>query len=93
MPSVVFFLIAAWAAGKGWPTLELKLLAHPVYGVYIREWRARGAVPRRAKWLATAMMTFSLTVLHFAGTTLWLKAAIAALLLSVGTWLWLRPEP
>jgi uncharacterized protein len=59
LPTVPFLIVAAWAAGKGWPALERWMLNHAVYGPHIRRWRERGAVPRRAKVIATAMMLAS----------------------------------
>src|SRR5690606_4026642 len=50
LPTVPFLLVAAWAASRGWPSLEARLLAHPKHGPYIVRWRERGAVPRKAKW-------------------------------------------
>ena len=43
LPTVPFLLVAAAAAGRGWPQLEAWLLAHPRYGPPIRRWRERGA--------------------------------------------------
>ena len=92
LPTVPFLLLAAWAAGKGWPALETWLLHHAHFGPHIRSWRDRGAVPRRAKWLASLMMTASaimlaLSPLHWAA-----KIGVPALMLAVAIWLWRRPE-
>ena len=92
LPSVVFFLVAAWAAGKGWPALEAKLLSHPVCGPYIRRWRERGAVPRTAKWSASAMMLTSIIILQFSAVPLWMKWLLPLLLCGIAVWLWRRPE-
>lgn len=32
LPTVPFLLLGAWAAGRGWPALEARLLAHPNTG-------------------------------------------------------------
>ena len=93
VPTVPFLIVAAWAAGKGWPALERWLLAHPTYGPHIRNWRERGAVPRKAKLLAITMMSVSGVGLQFTEAALWLKIAAPALMLAVAIWLWLRPEP
>lgn len=92
LPTVPFLLVAAWAAGKGWPRLEAWLLDHPRYGATIRRWRDRGAVPRRAKWAASAMMLLSAMVLVWSPVPVWTKWAVPALMAAVAWWLWRRPE-
>ena len=92
LPTVPFLLVAAWAGGRGWPALETWLLNHPRHGAPIRRWRERGAVPRRAKWAASAMMLVSAFVIAVSPAPLWLKWAVPAVMLVVATWLWLRPE-
>lgn len=92
LPTVPFLLVAAWAAGKGWPALEARLLAHPRYGESIRNWRAHGAVPRRAKWAASLMMLLSAGVLALSGLPLAAKVGIPLFMAAVAAWLWRRPE-
>ena len=36
--------------------LQNWLLHHPRYGVALREWQEHGALSRRARWIATAML-------------------------------------
>lgn len=93
VPTVPFVLLAAWAAGRGWPRLESWLLAHPRYGPPIRQWREHGAVSRRAKWVACTMMAGSATMLWLAPVPAWLRGTVYAVMLGVGTWLCTRPEP
>lgn len=93
MPTVPFLLVAAWAASKGWPELEARMLAHPIYGRHIQDWRANGAVPRKVKWLASFMMSCSATMLWFVPIPAPLRWGIYAFFIAVGTWLWFRPEP
>lgn len=92
LPTVPFLLVAAWAGGRGWPQLERWILDHPSHGPAIRRWRDHGAVPRRAKWIASLMMLGSATMLAIAPVPLWLKIAVPGVMASVATWLWLRPE-
>jgi uncharacterized protein len=92
LPAVPFLLVAAWAGGRGWPALERWLLDHPKHGRAIRQWRDHGAVPRRAKWAASAMMVASAVVLAFSPLPLWAKLAVPALMAAVAVWLWRRPE-
>ncbi len=92
MPTVPFLLLSAWAAGRGWPQLEARMLAHPRWGPPIRHWRERGAVPRRAKWFATAGMTGSAALLWLLPLPLWVRIAVPSIMLCVGIWLWMRPE-
>ncbi|HEY8878813.1 MAG TPA: YbaN family protein [Roseateles sp.] len=92
LPTVPFLLLAAWAAGKGWPALEAWLLNHKQFGPHIRGWRERGAVPRRAKWLASLMMTVSAVALALSPLHLAIKVAVPTSMLAVAIWLWRRPE-
>ncbi|MBI3346588.1 MAG: YbaN family protein [Burkholderiales bacterium] len=92
LPTVPFVLLAAWAAVKGWPALESWLLNHAHFGPAIRRWRDHGAVPRRAKWLASVMMTGSAVMLALTSLPLVAKIAVPAVMAAVAFWLWRRPE-
>lgn len=92
LPTVPFLLLAAWAAGKGWPALEARLLAHPRYGESLRRWREKGAISRRAKWAATLMMSLSAVVMAFTPMPIHAKVALPVLMAAVAVWMWRRPE-
>lgn len=92
LPTVPFLLLAAWAGSKGWPALEAWLLAHPRHGPAIRRWRDHRAVPRRAKWLASATMSASVVLVLLSGAHWALKLGMVAFLAAVAGWLWRRPE-
>ena len=92
LPTVPFLIVAAWAGSRGWPQLETWLVEHPRHGPAIRRWRERGAVPRRAKWFATTMMTLSAVVLALSPVAPWVKLVVPAMMACVAVWLWRRPE-
>lgn len=92
LPTVPFLLVAAWAGGHGWPALERWLLDHPRHGPAIRRWRERRAVPRRAKWAASATMAVSVVVLALAPVPTAVRWGVPLCLLGVAAWLWSRPE-
>jgi len=92
LPTVPFLLVSAWSAGKGWPRLELWLLAHPNFGPPLKRWREHGAVPRKAKYLASVMMSLSVVILLFSTAPFWLKLVLPVFLCGVAIWLWFRPE-
>lgn len=92
LPTVPFLLLAAWAGGKGWPQLETWLLNHPRHGAAIRSWREHRAVPRRAKWLSSAMMMSSSVLLAYSAAPVFAKWGIPLFLAAVAAWLWTRPE-
>ncbi|MFU7533012.1 YbaN family protein [Acinetobacter baumannii] len=93
MPTTVFLILAAWAASKGWPQMDAWLLNHPKYGITLRDWRANGTVPRKAKWIATIMMTASGILMLFTSAPFGVKIFTDTTMLVVSIWLWLRPEP
>ncbi|MDO0888655.1 YbaN family protein [Acinetobacter pittii] len=93
MPTTVFLILAAWAASKGWPQMDDWLLNHPKYGPTLRDWRANGTVPRKAKWIASIMMAISGLIMLFTSAPLWVKVFTDTTLFIVAVWLWLRSEP
>jgi len=92
MPTVPFVLLAAWAAARSSPRLSHWLETHPQMGPPIRDWRQGGVVRRRAKWLATVMMSGGAVSLAYFARPWWVAAVAIALMASVAVWLWQRPE-
>ncbi len=92
LPTVPFLLLAAWAAGKGWPALEAWLLNLPRHGAALRRWREKGAVSRKAKWAATLMMSASGVLLVLSAAPWHAKVGVPLVMALVALWLWRRPE-
>ena len=91
LPTVPFVLLAAWCFSKGSARWEAWLLAHPRWGPMVRDWRARHAVPRRAKWLAWSMMSVSCAI-AFWKAPLWAASLALIICLSVALWMWRLPD-
>jgi uncharacterized protein len=91
LPTVPFVLLSAFAAARGSQRLHAWLLADPRFGPMIRDWQARGAVSRRAKWLASSMMAASGALLLLVAPRVSAAVAIACMA-GVAIWLWWRPE-
>ena len=66
LPTTVFFIIAAWAFSKSSPRLEAWVLGLPRIGPMVHDHRNGLGMPRRAKFLASAMIVL------FAGGSAWL---------------------
>lgn len=93
LPTTPFVLLAAFCAARGSDTLHRKLIEHRIFGPMIRDWQATGAVSRKAKYLAIGSMAVCAVVL-FLVTPMWWTAALGtAVMATVATWLWFRPEP
>ncbi len=92
LPTVPFLLLAAWPGGRGWPKLEAWLLAHTHFGPPIQRWRTNGAVPRRAKWVASLTMLLSTGLIVLSAAPTAVKLGVPGVMLVVVAWLWCRPE-
>ncbi len=92
LPTVPFMILAAWAASKGWPELERWLVNHKRYGPHISRWRERGAIPRRAKVYATAMMLLSVSILILSDMPTWGVLVITTVMGLILVWMWRRPD-
>lgn len=93
LPTTPFILVAAYAAARGSKKLHARLLAHRSFGPMIRDWQASGAVSRRAKLWAIGMMAASSAIMFVTAPKWWMAATGTAVMVLVGIWLWLRPEP
>jgi uncharacterized membrane protein YbaN (DUF454 family) len=92
MPGAVFLIAAAWCFARSSPRLEAWLLNHPQFGKTLRDWRSDGAIPRPAKMMACAGMTFGFVVFWFsADPSLWLAAGVAVLFLACAAYVVTRP--
>jgi uncharacterized membrane protein YbaN (DUF454 family) len=92
LPTVPFLILAAWAASKGWPAFERRLLDHHFYGPHIRSWRERRVVPRMAKVWATLTMFGSAVLLQLLALPGWLRIGAPIAMAIVALCLWSRPE-
>lgn len=92
LPTTPFVLLAAWAAARSSPRLLHWLEHHTVFAPMIRDWRQGGVVSRRAKWMATLMMSASGAYLLWSRHPRWAAWAAIACMAVVALWLWRRPE-
>jgi uncharacterized membrane protein YbaN (DUF454 family) len=92
LPTTPFVLLAAFAADRGSPRLHGWLMRHAVFGPVIRDWRASGAVSRRAKVVAVAAMAVSVAVMLLTAPPV-LAVPASVVVAGVAVWLWRRPEP
>ncbi len=94
LPTTPFLLIALWCFSKSSPKLEAWLLNHPRFGPSLRNWREKGAIPRRAKIAAVSLMTVSYGIFWFTTEPTPLRAGIvAAVMLGAAAFVVTRPDP
>jgi uncharacterized membrane protein YbaN (DUF454 family) len=75
-------LLALWAFSKSSRRFHQWLYAHPVFGPPLQQWCTHRVIPFKAKVLAVMTMTLSFVYLaFFTEINLWLKIAIALLML------------
>ena len=93
MPTTCFMLLAVWAASRGSPSFARWIREHTRFGPTVVAWEGERAIPRHAKWLAGAMLAFSILVLLFTLSVVWLKVLLVSGLTLLGLWIATRPEP
>ena len=91
LPSTVFVILAAWCFGRSSPRLEAWLLNHERFGPPLRAWRARGAIPRKAKAIALTSMAVS-GVLTLATAPWAVGIGVAVVLVASAAYVGTRPD-
>lgn len=92
VPTVPFLLLAAFSFARSSKRLQRWMLAHPVFGPPIDDWVKRGAVNRRAKWVASLSMAASVILAIALGLAGAVILAQATVMVAVAVFLWTRPE-
>ena len=94
LPTTVFLILAAGCFAKSSPRLEAWILDHKQFGPLVRDWRAHGAIPRKAKVLACTGMTGGFVIFFLsAHPGLWLALGVGAALAGCAAFVVSRPEP
>lgn len=92
LPATPFALVAVWAFARSSPRLEAWLRGHRWLGPLIADWRARRAIPRRAKQIAVASLACSWLTMAGLGLPVLVLAGVAPILTGVGAWIVTRPQ-
>lgn len=92
LPTVPFLLLSAFAFSRSSERLHHWLLAHPVFGPPISDWRDRGAIGRRAKRLALGSIAAAFLISVALGLELWVLGVQALVLVAVSIFIWTRPN-
>ncbi|MCA8967327.1 MAG: YbaN family protein [Planctomycetes bacterium] len=93
LPTVVFWIVAAWLWARSHPERFERLIAHPRYGAVIGDFLHHGVMSRRSKRAAVIGIAFGYA-LFLLGVRPSLVGALGmgALLACVALWLLRRPE-
>jgi uncharacterized membrane protein YbaN (DUF454 family) len=91
LPTVPFWLLAAFFFARSNEKWEQRLLNHPQFGQQIRDWRDRRAISRQSKVISigsiAAGVGFTWWTIGF--PWVWISIAVLAIF---GTWIATRPE-
>lgn len=94
LPTTPFLLLAAACYARSSRRFYERLLSSPGFGPLIREYRATGAIPTRAKAMAVTMIAVTIGLSVAFVIPLWpVKLLVAAIGVSVSTWILTRPTP
>jgi len=93
LPTTPFLLVAVWAAPRGSQRVHDWIYDQPRFARLLDDWQQQGAVPRGAKWLATAMMMASWSFLLWREYHWGVVLGMSLFFIGVGLFLWTRPTP
>lgn len=91
LPTVAFWILAAWCFTRSSPRLEAWLLDHPTAGPHIQAWRQRGAISRKGKIAASLALVASSAIglVVLAAPMSLVPLVVCA---AVAVFIWTRPD-
>lgn len=92
LPTTPFLLVAAFAFARSSPRLHAWLLHHRTFGPVIETWQQHGAIPRRAKKLAVAMIVGAFLLSVLLGLPAYVLGLQAMVLTAVTLFILTRPD-
>jgi uncharacterized protein len=92
VPTTPFLLLATYAFARSSPRLHDWLVTHPRLGPPIHDWRAHGAISRRAKIASVAAMGAMVILGLAVGINRTVIIIQVVVLLAVATFILTRPE-
>ena len=91
LPTVPFFLLAAYCFARSNEEWERKIIEHPRWGPQIVEWRTRGAIARESKVAAILTLVAGVAFTYLTIGEPWVWFSVGALVI-IGGWIATRPE-
>jgi len=90
LPTVPFYLLAAFCFARSNPVWEQRILDDPRFGPHVRAWREHGAIPLRGKIASIVMLSGSgvIGLLLLPGHWRFVPLTVAVL---CGVWIASRP--
>lgn len=93
LPTTIFLILAAACFARSSPKLEARILNHPQFGPFVRDWRERGAIPLRGKLFAVGGMAGGYAAFYFAARPeLPLALGVAGVMALIAGWIGTRPS-
>lgn len=93
LPTTPLVILAAACWAKGSQRFHDWIVAHPVFGKMVLDWRERRAIPRYAKYLAWSMMTISCCMIFYRLPTDWHWVGYISVVFSLSVAIWMAKLP
>lgn len=92
LPTVPFLIVAATCFTRSSERLEMWLLSHRRFGPLLNDWRERGAIPIRAKWMSLGGSVLGFVLFVWGSHPGWLlMLAVGGLMLFGVVYVFTRP--
>lgn len=93
IPTVPFLIVAAACFTRSSTRLDNWLMNHRQFGPLLRDWRTRGAIPLRAKWMSLVGSSIGYVLFVIGSSPGWpLAIGVAALITCGITYVFTRPS-
>ncbi|MFT4020520.1 MAG: YbaN family protein [Acinetobacter sp.] len=93
LPTLDFFMLAAFFAARGSKKLHTWLYHNRFIGPILQQWQHDRSVPRKIKYFSSISMTFAAILMICTIPHPWVVYPLIFCMMGALFWLWKRPEP
>lgn len=90
LPTVDFYILAAFFSAKGSARLHQWFIQHRWFGLILQQWKEKRTIPKKAKIFSLLSMLLSSFIMFYTIPYLWIVYIMMSCMAGVQIWMWTK---